>query len=103
MYRNKRGARHAGLTVYPRKSKFGLRHTIKLTKLALLRDEVRILIFDDPAELAKQKRPKFCSAQLDSTRTAVCHHCQWKYSSNVELIGTKLAHQARAAAVRGIS
>ena len=34
-----------------RKSKFGLRHAIYRSSLALLRDEVRILIFDDPAEL----------------------------------------------------
>jgi hypothetical protein len=34
-----------------RKSKFGLRHDIfiKLGNLALCHDEVRILIFDDPA------------------------------------------------------
>ena len=34
-----------------RKSKFGLRHANYRYNLALLRDEVRILIFDDPAEL----------------------------------------------------
>jgi hypothetical protein len=31
--------------------------THELAKLALCHDEVRILIFDDPAELAKRKRP----------------------------------------------
>ena len=31
--------------------------------LALYGDEVRILIFDDPAELQESQRPKFCSAQ----------------------------------------
>ena len=35
--------------------------------LALLRDEVRILIFDDPAELESWQRPEFRFAQLDST------------------------------------
>jgi hypothetical protein len=35
-----------------RKSKFGLRHAIKLNlALPVLHDEVRILIFDDPAEI----------------------------------------------------
>ena len=64
---------HVGLTVYPpwiqirdvapsrsrrdhRKSKFGLRHDIKLI-LALCRDEVRIWIFDDPAENERGQRP----------------------------------------------
>ena len=59
-----RAARRAGLTVHPplgdvaaassqscdRKSKFGLRHDIKLNEPYLGHDEVRILIFDDPAE-----------------------------------------------------
>jgi hypothetical protein len=34
-------------------------------QLALYGDEVRILIFDDPAELYRRQRPKFRSAQLD--------------------------------------
>ena len=34
--------------------------------LALCLDEVRILIFDDPAELERRKRPEFRSAQLNS-------------------------------------
>ena len=34
--------------------------------LALCLNEVRILIFDDPAELERRKRPKFCFIQLDS-------------------------------------
>jgi hypothetical protein len=36
-------------------------------QLALRLDEVRILIFDDPAELEESQHPKFCFAQLDST------------------------------------
>ena len=40
--------------------------------LALWRDEVRILIFDDPAENERGQRPEFCSAQLYSTSTAAC-------------------------------
>jgi len=39
-------------------------------KLALWPDEVRILIFDDPAEQETSQRPQFSSAQLNST-TAV--------------------------------
>jgi hypothetical protein len=35
--------------------------------LALCHDEVRILIFDDPAEQDDWQRPEFRSAQLDST------------------------------------
>ena len=35
--------------------------------LALWRDEVRILIFDDPAEQERGQRPEFRSAQLDSS------------------------------------
>ena len=38
-------------------------------KLALWRDEVRILIFDDPAELYEWQRPKFCLTQLYSSST----------------------------------
>ena len=34
--------------------------------LALCLDEVRILIFDDPAELERRKRPEFRSTQLNS-------------------------------------
>ena len=37
--------------------------------LVLWRDEVRILIFDDPAELYERKRPQFRSAQLYGTCT----------------------------------
>jgi hypothetical protein len=36
-------------------------------QLALLRDEVRILIFDDAAEQERGQRPEFSSAQLDSS------------------------------------
>ena len=36
-------------------------------QLALLRDEVRILIFDDPAENERGQRRKFCFTQLNST------------------------------------
>ena len=36
-------------------------------KLALCHDEVRILIFDDPAENERGQRPKFCFTQLYST------------------------------------
>ena len=36
-------------------------------KLALYGDEVRILIFDDPAESEREQRPKFCSSQFNST------------------------------------
>jgi hypothetical protein len=39
----------------------------KTANSALLHDEVRILIFDDPAELEESQRPKFCFAQLDSS------------------------------------
>ena len=34
---------------------------------ALCHDEVRILIFDDPAENERGQRPEFCSAQLYSS------------------------------------
>jgi hypothetical protein len=34
---------------------------------ALLHYEVRIFIFDDPAELEESQRPKFCSTQVYST------------------------------------
>jgi hypothetical protein len=34
--------------------------------LALCLDEVRILIFDDPTELERRKRPEFRSTQLNS-------------------------------------
>ena len=37
-------------------------------QLALCHDEVRILIFDDPAELEKSQCPEFSSAQLYSSR-----------------------------------
>jgi hypothetical protein len=37
--------------------------------LALLHDEVQILIFDDPAELERRQRPEFCSTQLYSILT----------------------------------
>jgi hypothetical protein len=37
-------------------------------KVALYGDEVRILIFDDPAELYERQSPQFCCAQLYSTR-----------------------------------
>ena len=37
-------------------------------QIALLRGKVRILIFDDPAENERGKRPKFCSSQLNSTK-----------------------------------
>ena len=43
--------------------------------LASLQDEVRILIFDDPAELYERKRPQLHSAQLDSIithQTSIC-------------------------------
>ena len=40
-------------------------------QLALLRDEVRILIFDDPAENERGQCPEFCFAQLDSNNTMV--------------------------------
>jgi hypothetical protein len=61
-----------------RKSKFGLRHAININEssisfigcnkaqLALLHDEVRILIFDDPAEQEERKHTKFCFSQLNS-------------------------------------
>jgi hypothetical protein len=39
--------------------------------LALGRDEVRILIFDDPAEQERQKCLKFCFSQLDSTNGSI--------------------------------
>ena len=38
---------------------------------ALWRDEFRIWIFDDPAELERLQCPKFCFIQLDSRCTAV--------------------------------
>ena len=34
-------------------------------------DEVRILIFDDPAENERGQRPEFCSAQLYSTAVEI--------------------------------
>ena len=34
---------------------------------ALLYNEVRILIFDDPAEHLRRQCPKFCLCQLNST------------------------------------
>ena len=34
--------------------------------LALCLDEVRILMFDDPAELERRKRPEFRSTQLNN-------------------------------------
>ena len=37
-------------------------------KLALCHDEVRILIFDDPAEQETSQYTEFCSAKLNSTR-----------------------------------
>ena len=37
-------------------------------QLALLRDEVRILIFDDPAENERGQCPQFSSTQIDSTQ-----------------------------------
>ena len=37
-----------------------------LAQLALYGDEVRILIFDDPAENERGQRPEFSSAQLYS-------------------------------------
>ena len=41
-----------------RKSKFGLRHGIKVKAyLAFCHDEVRILIIDDPAEEKQSQRP----------------------------------------------
>jgi hypothetical protein len=45
-----------------------------IAKLVLCLDEVRILIFDDPAELYEQQHPEFCFTQLDSTH--------WLYTSN---------------------
>ena len=39
---------------------------IKFRTSFLLRDEVRILIFDDPSEKEKPQCPEFCSAQLYS-------------------------------------
>ena len=36
-------------------------------QLALLANEVRILIFDDATENERGQRPEFCSAQLNST------------------------------------
>ena len=53
-----------------RKSKFGLCHGIKLISnlaLDLCNDEVRILIFDDPAEHERSQFTQFCSNQLYST------------------------------------
>ena len=44
-------------------------------QLALLHDEVRILIFDDPAEQEERKCPKFCFAQLDSNNTQFSRSC----------------------------
>ena len=35
-------------------------------------DEVRILIFDDPSEQERKQSPKFCFAQLYSTRVYTC-------------------------------
>jgi hypothetical protein len=54
-----------------RKSKFGLCHAnCNKAQLALLHDEVRILIFDDPAELEESQRTEFCFTQFDSTYVA---------------------------------
>jgi hypothetical protein len=39
-------------------------------QLALWRGEVRILIFDDPAELERGQRPEFRSTLLDSNSTS---------------------------------
>jgi hypothetical protein len=39
--------------------------------LALLHAEVKILIFDDPAELWKPQSTKFCSSQIVSTHLSV--------------------------------
>ena len=58
-----------------------------------LRWGVRILIFDDPAELARgapTSRSQFCSAQLD-------------ISSTVILVAAKSMHSARTERLRGIS
>jgi hypothetical protein len=67
------------------------KHGYKAT-LALCRNEVRILIFDDPAEIESLQCPEFCFAQLDSmflrTSTAVvqlycvlvdCSFDSWKH------------------------
>jgi hypothetical protein len=74
----------AGLTVYPPKSSKNGRcplsfsagsSKIKIwtsssnkTQLALCHDEVRILIFDDPAENERGKYPQFRFAQVWSSR-----------------------------------
>ena len=78
----------AGLTVYPPKSSKTRRcqsscsagsSKIKIrtsscskANLALLHDEVRILIFDDPAEQEDWQRPHFCSSQVYSTKFSDC-------------------------------
>jgi len=49
-------------------SKFKIRTSSPYkANLALYGDEVRILIFDDPAELHAWQRPKFCFVQVYST------------------------------------
>ena len=40
-------------------------------QLALCLDEVRILIFDDPAEQEESQRPEFCSAQVVVVRVVL--------------------------------
>ena len=60
MHRARAGRARPALTVYP--------PWIQIRdSWALLNDEVRILIFDGPAEKERKQRPKFCSTQLNST------------------------------------
>jgi hypothetical protein len=77
-------------------------------QLALWRDEVRILIFDDPAENERGQHPQFSSAQLYSNRSNgqdlfQAFQIPKSEKGTVYLTGRELAHCARAMDARGIS